>query len=238
MSNEVTLREPTPEEIAQARLPARYEAARKAIAECVDLEELKALSDRQAALTSYARLAQDTTLHNLALRIQQRAQRRMGEILKSIPRGDEATRFGQAGGGQPVTRGQMAANAGLSDRQRKTALRIASVPEAEFESAIESNHPPTVTEMAMRGTATREFARVPDREGVPPADPALVARAHRWVREFAAFCGVHDPVAIALGCRDPDELRGHVETIDGWLDQFVTRLPERQGDQPPPGERT
>lgn len=231
MSNEVTLRAPTAEEIAQARLPARYEAARTAIAECVDLEELKALSDRQAALTSYARLAQDTTLHNLALRIQQRAQRRMGEILKSIPRGDEATRFGQAGGGQPVTRGQMAANAGISDRQRKTALRIASVPEAEFEARVESASPPTVTELARLGTATRELARVPDpAPDVPPADPALVARAHRWLREFAAFCGVHDPVAIALGCRDADDLRGHVETIDCWLDQFVTRLP--RGEEP------
>ena len=137
MSNEVTLRAPTPEEIAQARLPARYEAARTAIAECVDLEELKALSDRQSALASYAKLAQDTTLHNLALRIQQRAQRRLGELLKQIPRADEATRFGQVGAHPPVTRTQAAADAGLSEHQRKTALRIANVPEPDFEAAVE-----------------------------------------------------------------------------------------------------
>jgi hypothetical protein len=233
MTNEVVLRPPTAEEIAQARLPARYEAARTAIAECVDLEELKALSDRQAALTSYARLAQDTTLHNLALRIQQRAQRRMGELIKTIPpaQGANLTAAGRAGA-VPISRRSAATQAGISERQRKTALRIASIPEADFEAAVESDDPPTITEMAMRGTATREFARVPDRPpDVLPADPALVARAHRWLREFAAFCGVHDPVAIALGCRDADELRGHVETIDSWLDRFVTRLPESPIDE-------
>ena len=83
----------------------------------------------------------------------------------------------------------------------------------------------------MRGTATREFARVPDTApDVAPADPALVARAHRWLREFAAFCGAHDPVALALGCPDGGMLRGQVETIDGWLDRFVTRLPSDAGD--------
>src|SRR6185312_6967855 len=104
----------------------------------------------------------DTTLHNLALRIQQRAQRRLGELLKQIPRADEATRFGQVGAHPPVTRTQAAADAGLSEHQRKTALRIANVPEPDFEAAVESAKPPTVTEMALRGTATRALTRVPD----------------------------------------------------------------------------
>lgn len=224
MSNEVTLRPPTREEIAQARLPARYEAARAEIAQCQDLEELKQLSDKQAALASYARLARDTSLHNLALRIQQRADRRLGELLKQIPsaQGANLTAAGRAGA-VPISRTTAASDAGLSERQRKTALRIANVPEAEFEAHVESATPPTVTELARLGTATR---MVPDpAPDVPPADPAAVARAHRGLREFAAFCAVHDPVAVAHGSGDADLLRGQVETISHWLDRFVVNLP-------------
>lgn len=204
----------------------KYEAARQALTECSRVDECKSWSDKAAALAAYARQAKDSTLHNLALRIQQRAQRRMGELLKQIPEQRGGDRGGPTGGHPPVgeTRTQAAKEAGLSEHQRKTALRIASVPAQAFEAAIESEHPPTVTEMAMRGIATREFTRVPDPD-VPPADPALVARAQRWLSEFAAFCGVHDPAAIAAGCRDGDMARGHVETIDLWLDRFVTRLP-------------
>lgn len=216
-----------------APMPVKYEAARQALAECSRVDECKDWSDKAAALATYAKQARDSTLHNHALRIQQRAQRRMGELLKQIPRGDEATRFGREGDHPPAgeNRSQVATDAGLSEHQRKTALRIASVPAPEFEAAVESEKPPTVTEMAMRGTATRELARVPDpAPEVLPADPAVIARTHRWLREFAAFCEVHDAVAIAAGCQDGDMLRGHVETIDGWLDRLVTRLPTGNSD--------
>ena len=217
--------------VHDAPVLVKYEAARQALAECSRVDECKGWSDKAAALAAYARQAKDGELHNLALRIQQRAQRLMGELLKKIPRGDEATRFGREGDHPPETRTQVATDAGLSEHQRKTALRIASVPAPDFEAAVESATPPTVTEMAMRGTATRELARVPDpAPDVPPADPALVARAHRWLCEFAAFCSVHDAVPIALGCRDADRLRWHVETIDAWLDRFVTRLPDDGSD--------
>lgn len=201
----------------------KYEAAKQALTECSRVDECKDWSDKAAALAAYAKQANDSTLHNLALRIQQRAQRRMGELLKQVPsaRGENLPNVDREGA-HPTGKARVASDAGLSEHQRKTALRIASVPEADFETAVESDKPPTVTEMAMRGTAVKAPPLAPD---VPPADPALVARAHRWLREFAAFCGAHDPAAIALGCQDGDMLRGYVETVDGWLDRFVTRLP-------------
>jgi hypothetical protein len=45
----------------------------------------------------------------------------------------------------------MATNVGLSEHQRKTALRVANVPGEEFERAVESDQPPTVTALAERG---------------------------------------------------------------------------------------
>ena len=209
-----------------ARLPVTYEAAQNALAECSRVDECKGWSDRAAALASYARQAKDNTLHNLALRIQARAQRRMGELLKQVPRGDSdganLVQHRRAGAVPPVTRTQIARDAGLSERQRKTALRIASVPEPDFTAAIDSPKPPTVTALAAMGTSSRP---VPSEVGARAAPPATASRALGLLRELAAFCTMTDPAAIALACRDPDGARGHVEEIDRWFDQFVTRLP-------------
>ena len=206
-----------------ARLPATYAAAQKALAECSRVDECKAWSDKAAALASYARQARDNTLHNLALRIQARAQRRMGELLKQIPsaQGANLTAAGRAGA-VPISRESVARDAGLSDRQRKTALRIASVPEPDFTAAVESHEPPAVTALAAMGTSSKPPAPEPD---VRPADRATASRALGLLRELAAFCAMNDAAAIALACHDPDAARGHVEEIDRWLDRFVTRLP-------------
>lgn len=214
--------------LADARLPATYEAAQKALSECSRVDECKTWSDKAQALASYARQAKDSSLHQLALRIQARAQRRMGELLKQIPSGSAANlvQHREAGALPSVTRESAARDAGLSEHQRKTAQRIASIPEPDFETAIESPQPPSITELAMRGTVSKPPAPAAD---VSQADPELVAQAHRWLREFAAFCGTHDPAAVALGCQDGNMLRGYVATIDGWLDRFITRLPADGG---------
>lgn len=210
---------------ASARLPVTYEMAQKALAECSRVDECKDWSDKAAALASYARQAKDNTLHNLALRIQARAQRRMGELLKQVPRGDSdganLLQNRRAATVPPVTRTQVAADAGLSDRQRKTALRIASVPEPAFTAAVDSGEPPTVTELARMGTSSKPSVPEPE---VRPADRASASRALGLLRDLAAFCATNDAAAIALACHDPDAARGHVEEIDRWLDQFVTRL--------------
>ena len=70
----------------QRAVPRSTKRRRQALAECSRVDECKDWSDKAPALASYARQAKDSTLHNLALRIQQRAQRRMGELLKHIPR--------------------------------------------------------------------------------------------------------------------------------------------------------
>ncbi|MHB1870903.1 MAG: hypothetical protein ACYCT1_08620 [Steroidobacteraceae bacterium] len=211
-----------------ARLPVTYEAAQKALAECSRIDECRDWSDKAAALASYARQAKDNTLHNLALRIQARAQRRMGELLKQIPsaQGANLTAAGRAGA-VPISREAAARDAGLSERQRKTAIRMASIPAADFDGAVESPEPPTVTELARMGTSSKPAATEPD---VRPADRATASHALGLLRELAAFCATNDAAAIALACHDPDIARGHVEEIDRWLDRFVTRLPSGEAE--------
>jgi hypothetical protein len=108
-------------------------------------------------LASYARQARDDTLFNFATRIKARALDRCGELLRRIPASQ---------GGRPETkdvadlslspRQQAAQNAQLSERQRKTALRINSIPRERFEALVESEKPPTTTQLAEMGKKKRQ----------------------------------------------------------------------------------
>lgn len=199
-----------------ARLPVVYETAQKALAECSRIDECKDWADKAAALASYARQAKDDSLRVMAVRIQARAERRCGELLKQIPAANGANQNIRTGGGTKVTRSSAATDAGLSKRQKDTALRVANVPQDEFEAAVESNSPPTLGELAARGTKP---------QAPTPEDVTLARAAQDLLRSFAAFCGAHDPVQIARAMSDPDACRGNVEAIDAWLDRFVTHLP-------------
>jgi hypothetical protein len=138
-------------------LPATYSAARDALEKCIRVDECKSWADKALALKSYAKQAQDDEMHKMAARIQCRAIRRCGDLLKEILRPAEGGRPPTKNrvGTDPVSRTEAATEAGLSERQRKTALRVASVPKEDFERQIESDDPPTVTELAEQGRWSR-----------------------------------------------------------------------------------
>lgn len=140
-----------------ASLPQKYEAARTAIAECERIDECKTWSDKAAALASYARQAKDDSLRVMAIRIQARAERRCGELLKQIEPAQGGDRGNSATGGRPPVGSRKAAadQAGLSEHQRKTALRVAAIPEVEFNRQVESERPPTLTRLADQGRTQR-----------------------------------------------------------------------------------
>jgi hypothetical protein len=93
----------------------------------------------------------------LADRIQARAVRRMGELLKEFD-GRQGFRGNQW---KPVAinlypgRREVAEAAGVSFGQQKTAVRVANIPAEQFEAAVESDKPPTVTALAEMGKQSR-----------------------------------------------------------------------------------
>lgn len=136
-------------DVNRARLPITYEAAKAALAECVRIDECKDWADKAEALASYARQTRDSVLRRYCDRVQARAIRRCGELVNEIPdtnRGRPAEN--QAGTAPNLTRTRAATEAGLSERQRKTAQRVANVPGDLFEEAVEADEPATVTELA------------------------------------------------------------------------------------------
>lgn len=139
--------------VIDAKLPQSYERAKIALEECESIDECKDWADKSAALASYARQAKDDTLHTLATRIAARAIRRCGELLKTFQAPGARTDQPPAGGHGRLTQRQAAEDAGLSEHQELQAVRVANVPADEFEAAIESDDPPTITALAERGTS-------------------------------------------------------------------------------------
>ena len=213
--------------VARARLPEVYEHAKAALARCVSVDECKDWSDKAQALASYARQAGDQELFNHARRVQARASRRCGELLKqfdgrggSRSKNDGGVTFAPAktGGVQlsSASRGEAARRAGLSSRQQTTAMRIANVPENDFEQAVDSDNPPSVTGLAQQGRKQR-----PKPAGFTEATHLIGS-----VGRFAEFCAGHDPAFVAGGITpsEVEDVLSRVETIEQWLARLVCAL--------------
>src|SRR5262245_6378671 len=72
----------------------KYDAARKAIAEAKDVDEVKEIRDKSVAMRAYARQAKNHDLERDAIAIRMRATRRMDQM-----RQDQKATIGLAKGG-------------------------------------------------------------------------------------------------------------------------------------------
>ncbi len=204
-------------DIRHATLPDNYIQAQRALQECSQIDECVDWADKAHALASYAKQAKDETLERMAQRIKARAIRRCGQLLKQIEpqQGGDRRSKGRC---PPLDRKRAASDAGLSDDQRKTAIRVANVEGEDFETMVEADSPATVTEIAECGTAKQQH-----HPSFPKATHVL-GTLHR----FADFCSANDPreVAEAVMEHETKKAKSWVTTIDGWLDMFVTNLGE------------
>lgn len=213
-------------EIQNAPLPIVYERATKALAECSRIDECKDWANKAEALASYARQSKDDSLRKMADRIQARAIRRAGELYGQIEKGKPGPKTELQDGTVPqLSRTEAAKNAGMSERQRKTALRVANVPEPVFEAAVESADPPTVTQLAEQGKQSKPEPLF-DLEGIPPAHFARATELKGSLKRLAKFCEEQDPLHIAKAFKPSEiaDLRGYVSAIEQWIDRFIVSL--------------
>lgn len=207
-----------------ARLPIAYEQARKALEQCHRIDECKEWADKAEALASYARQRDDEELLNHAKKIQGRAIRRCGELLREIPvqsgkRTDMEPR--EADLPRLATRESAASDAGLSEHQRKTALRVAAIPDPEFEAQITQPKAPTLTQLAEQGTKPKPKP-IDDLEGI---DSKAHIEATKWqgeVRRMAEYCQSHDPKQVVRGFRPREfqKLMDAMAVIGPWVSLF------------------
>jgi hypothetical protein len=123
-------------------------------------------------------------------------------------------------GGSSLGRGAVAKHAGMSGRQRKTALRVASVPKDKFEAQVESENPPTVTDLSKQGTLAAMYGL--------PAD-YLGSRTPEQHQEATRLIGIINHVlreektldfSLAIpgvGDYECDELFEKIDAVRVWL---------------------
>ncbi len=138
------------------KLPREIELLQQAAAflvECVDLDEVKNLRDKAEVLRLYHKKVDDSfAASQAAAEIKIRAERRMGELLREMPKND---------GGRPSKTGDTKspvstlANHGIHKKMSSRTQAIAAVPAKEFEDTIaktkQSNNELTSKDMAKRG---------------------------------------------------------------------------------------
>ncbi len=153
-------------DLSRIDLPATYKAAVLALSECARVDECLDLRNKASALAAYARQAKDPQMLTLAARIRARAIRRCGELLREIEAARGRRTDLELQESQPqetslprLTRSQFADDAGLTEHQRRTALRIAAVSHTEFEVAVEAPRPATISALAQRGRVARPGPR-------------------------------------------------------------------------------
>jgi len=109
----------------------------------------------------------------------------------------------------------------MSKDQEKTARRLANIPESEFDAAVESDNPPTVTQLAEMGREKQE--------NTAPPGFALATHLIGATGRLAEFFQEHKPASIASGLME-GELEGLHEkmtVIRTWIDDFLNQTKEQ-----------
>jgi hypothetical protein len=192
-----------PANIESGRLPRVYETPRTAIAQCSRVDESQQWANKAEASASYPKQSGDQMLRKCADRIQARAICRCGELLRELEsctgaHTDLKPRVGALPRLSPTAAVQ---EAGLSEHQSRTALRVASIDGDTFESQIQSDSPPTVTQFANQGKKESPKQYLIDLAGIDPKDFSRATQALGSLRELAQFVTENDPLAIARGTK-------------------------------------
>jgi hypothetical protein len=210
---------------ANARLPQAYENAKTALAECASLDECKQWSDRAAALLSYAKQANDDELEQLSKRIRARAIRRAGELLQAVePAKGGDRRSDQAiANDSLISRQSAAREAGMSDRQQFTAVRVANIPRQDFDRQVDQPKPPTISQLAQQGIKPRPLVDLKGR------DPKAFNICLHFVGDIEGYASDLvknnlEQILPLLQASEIDRIRAAISRIDAIHDRIVTRI--------------
>lgn len=220
-----------------ARLPQTYENAKQALQKCEQIDECKDWADKAEALASYARQANDDTLHHLALRIKARATRRAHMLSKDFDgrkkfTGNRYTGKISKGDLTSLTRKKALSEAGFSTYQQRTISRIGAIPEERFERLVESDDPPTLSKLAEIGRKPLSPEEQKRKDYLESDKPEGFKNANLFashIYDLYQFCSdkKNNPTLVINGIDNPDrakELRQQIKTIENWFDQFIVNL--------------
>lgn len=180
----------------------KYDAARRALAEAVAVDEVQDLRNKADAMRVYAMQAKNKDMEVDAAEIRIRAERRLGELIAAQKQFDGLNR-GRAGrapiavdGDDRDTRPKLS-DVGVSKDLSSRAQKLAAVPEEEFESEVGE----------WRERVKAEGERVTTRLA-SAGDRAIKEQADAYTPETYAQDQADD--AITILSQENDELRARL----------------------------
>jgi N6-adenosine-specific RNA methylase IME4 len=121
----------------------RYEAARKALAEAVAVDEVMQIRNQADAMRHAARIARDRDLEIQAAQIRFRAERRLGELIRAQKETvglAQGRRTDLVPNGNEVADGKVTlAEAGIDRKVSMRAQRVAALPVEKFETLLDQH---------------------------------------------------------------------------------------------------
>jgi hypothetical protein len=198
---------------------ARYDLAQRALAEALDVDEVKRIHDKAAALQAYAKQAGDRSLIDAATELRMRAKIRGGDLLREMAeKGERDTGSGgdRKSQSQPAT--VKLSDLGLTKSQSSRWQKLAALSPAEQEEliALAKTRAASVVDRAGR---TRAKPKTAD-ENDPPRAPespidrftaelrTLVTKTMRELRTKAEFDHLFHAARDALEDLHMDALKG------------------------------
>ncbi len=116
----------------------KYDAARYALQQAVEIDEVKDIRDKAEAMASYARQAKDTDMIRWVTEIKVRAERRAGQMLAEMPKA--TGKSGQFTGGHtmvpPVKDEKTLAELGITKNESSRWQKLAAIDAEKFEKAV------------------------------------------------------------------------------------------------------
>jgi len=167
---------------------ARYDAARRALAEAHRVDEVKDIRDKAVAMQAYAKQAKDATLITQATEIRMRAERRAGELLIEMAERDERRTQGRGDGkgrsAQPLPK---LSDLGINKSQSSRWQSLAKLDGQVFETKVAGASKRAYDTMTYRFMKAAEIERAKERhakvieQGCTAADlTALAASGKRF----------------------------------------------------------
>ena len=120
----------------------RYDAARNALQQAVEIDEVKDIRDKAEAMAAYARQAKDTEMIQWVTEIKVRAERRAGQMLADMPKseGTKGQLHGKYSGGHivvpPEESTKTLSEMGITKNESSRWQKLAAVDEDKFEKAV------------------------------------------------------------------------------------------------------